>query len=58
MPELQRQSFKEGYKRQAVELAVTSGRPIGSMETRFTQLGVEPLYGHVLTEARLGGVAP
>src|SRR3954452_9550872 len=31
MPERQRRSFTEDYKRQAVELAVSSGRSIGSV---------------------------
>jgi|SRR3954451_8597962 transposase len=31
MPERQRRSFTEDCKRQAVELAVSSGRPIGSV---------------------------
>ena len=31
MSERQRRSFTEDYKRQAVELAVMSGRPIGSV---------------------------
>ena len=31
MPERQRRSFTEDYKRQAVELAVSSGRSIGSI---------------------------
>ncbi|MCK1551940.1 transposase [Bradyrhizobium sp. 177] len=31
MPERQRRSFTEDYKRQAVELAVSSGRSIGAV---------------------------